>query len=121
MLQAQGYATEAVVLPSTGTVPPGNPSMETDIAAIRATIEQLVNDEQDFLLVSHSGGRFLGSNAIGGLGAKGRAEKGRKGGVVGDVFLTGAVYLEGCGHGPLPFAVVEVGLFRILSLDSRIH
>ncbi|MCJ1402764.1 hypothetical protein MMC11_005985 [Xylographa trunciseda] len=109
LLQSQGYATETVVLPSTGTVSPGNPSMDDDIAAVRATVEKLIGLGQDVLLVLHSAGGFLGSNAIESLGAKERSEKGLKGGVVKIVFLAGAVFPEGFKHGPLPFALSEGG------------
>lgn len=71
------------------------------------SVEKLVVAEQDVLLVLHSAGRFLGSKAIEGLGAKAHAAKGLKGGVVGIVFLAGAVAPEGFTHVPLPFAVVK--------------
>jgi len=109
LLQSQGYATETAVLPSTGTVSPGNPRMEDDIAAVRATVEKVIGDGHDVLLVLHSAGGFLGSNAIEGLSAKARSEKGLKGGVVKIVFLAGAVFPEGFKHGPLPFAIAEGG------------
>lgn len=93
--------------------------MEDDIAAVRATAEKPVDDEQDILLVLHSGSGFVGSHAIQGMGPKARGEKGGKCGVVGIVFLMGAVYPEGFEHGALPFAVVGVGcswLFYMVSV-----
>lgn len=69
--------------------------MQDDTAAVRATAEKLVDDEQEILLLLHFGGELLGSHAIQGLGVKARGEKGGKRGVVGAVFLTGPVYPEG--------------------------
>ncbi|MCJ1353416.1 MAG: hypothetical protein MMC33_003402 [Icmadophila ericetorum] len=109
MLQSQGYATESVSLPSTGTISPGNPKMNDDIAAIRSIVEKLVEQEEEVLMVMHSAGGFLGSSAIDGLGIKARKDKGLSGGVYGLVFLSGAVFPEGFTHGPLPFMIVDGG------------
>lgn len=108
LLQSDGFKTVTAVLPSTGTTSPGNPGTKDDIAAVRVIVEKLVTAEEDVILALHSGGGFIGSNAIEGLTAKARTEKGLKGGVTKIVFLTGVVFPEGFTHGPLPFAVVEV-------------
>lgn len=101
---------EIIISPlvSTGTTSPGNPSMEDDIAAIRKPIEAAVMEGKDVVAVMHSAGGFLGSNAIGGLGAKARKEQGLGGGVIGIVFITGAIFPEGFEHGDLSFAEVKV-------------
>ncbi|MCJ1395230.1 hypothetical protein MMC18_008113 [Xylographa bjoerkii] len=109
LLQAEGYRTEIAVLPSTGTVSPSNPSMEDDIAAVRATVEKLVMVGNDVVMVMHSAGGFLGSNAIEGLSANARVEKGLKGGVTHIVFLCAGVYPVGFTHEPLPFFVIDGG------------
>ena len=70
LLQAEGYPTEIATLHSTGTVSPGNPSMRDDIAAIRSTIINLVEKGQHVVLVLHSAGEYLGSNAVEGLSLK---------------------------------------------------
>lgn len=109
LLQAQGYPTEIATLPSTGTVSPGNPSMLDDIAAIRATVSNLVDKGQQVVLVLHSSGGFLGSNAIEGLSLKARQEKQLEGGVSKIIFLTGGIASEGFKHAPLPFFTYDVG------------
>lgn len=108
LLSRKGYHTMAWELASTGTTSPGNPSMRDDIAGIRSFVETLVAAEKDIVMVLHSGGGFLGSNAIEGLTAKARKQKGLKGGVIGIVFLTAAVFPEGFKHGPLPFTESKV-------------
>ena len=110
MLSEKNYATTIASLPSTGTTSPGNPGMHDDIAAIRSTIQELVIAEKKVVIVLHSAGGFLGSNAIEGLSKTVREEKGLKGGVVGIVFLTAAIFPESFEHGPLPFGEPKVSL-----------
>lgn len=107
-LQAEGHQTEIATLPSTGTVSPGNPNMYDDIAAIRSIIIKLVEKGQHIVLVLHSAGGFLGSNAIEGLSLKARQEKELPGGVSKIVFVAGAVFPEGGKHAPLPFFTYDV-------------
>lgn len=110
LLTAAGFKTETAVLPSTGATSPGNPGMKDDIASIRNHLQGLVSEgEEDVVLVLHSAGGFLGSEAMQGLSKKDRLEG--KGGVIGIVFLAGAVFPEGYEHQPLPFAVVDVCFF----------
>lgn len=118
-LQAKGSQTRVALLPSTGTTSPGNPSMEDDFAAIRQEVSGPVDAKQEIIMVLHSGGSFLGSNAIEGLTAQGS-----KIGVPHMVFLAGAVFPEGFEHSPLPFYDIKVSptpLFRIsFSGDSEL-
>ena len=108
LLKSEGFLTDTAVLPSTGTVSPGNPGMHDDVAAIRSTVEKIVHAEQDVVMACYSGGGFLGSNAIEGLTTKARADNGLKGGVSAMVFLSGALFPQGFQHGPLPFFAVNV-------------
>ena len=116
LLAKKGLSNSFAPLVSTGTTSPGNPSMRDDIAAIRSSVEALVTAEKDVVMVLHSGGGFLGSNAIEGLSAKQRAQEGLKGGVVGIVFLTGAIFPEGYEHQPLPFSEFHVSELQGLCL-----
>lgn len=108
-LQSKGFQTEVALLASTGTTSPGNPSMQDDIAAIRQKVSELVEAGQEIVMVLHSGGGFLGSNAIEGLTAK---AQGGKIGVSQMVFLAAAVFPEGFEHSPLPFYDIKARLFR---------
>jgi len=118
LLEAHDYSTLTVVLPSTGTVSPNNPSMLDDIATVRAKVEKLVTANLEVVMVLHSAGGFLGSNAIEGLDVKARAEKGLKGGVTKLVILAGALWPEGFRHGPLPFSVYEGGAFTCMTPEK---
>ena len=86
LLSAKNIAVATSALRSTGTSSPGNPSMHDDIATIRSSVETLTAEDKETVMVLHSAGGFLGSNAIEGLTAKARTAKGLKGGVVGIVF-----------------------------------
>ncbi|KAL8794428.1 MAG: hypothetical protein Q9195_003015 [Heterodermia aff. obscurata] len=108
LLAERGFSTVFAPLASTGTTSPGNPSMHDDIAAIRLSVEALVTAEKDVVMVLHSAGGFLGSTAIEGFIAKQRAQEGFKGGVVGIVFLAGAIYPEGHEHQVPPSAGLHV-------------
>ncbi|KAL8779161.1 MAG: hypothetical protein Q9203_003226 [Teloschistes exilis] len=94
LLSKKDYQTVICQLPSTGNTSPGNPGMHDDKAAIRSSIEAVIAESVQVVLVAHSGGGFLGSNAIEGLSAKARTEPGLEGGVVGIVFLTAALFPE---------------------------
>ena len=82
--------------------------MEDDIAAIRSAVKSLVDQGRELVLVLHSGGGFLGSNAIEGLTLPPREKEGLAGGVKKIVFIAGAVFVEGFEHKPLPFFKIEV-------------
>jgi pimeloyl-ACP methyl ester carboxylesterase len=104
MLQSHSYPVTFAPLASTGKPSPGNPSMDDDVAAIRAVLAQLVEEKhQSVLLVCHSAGGFLGPSAMEGLVKSHREKSGLEGGVVGIVFLAGAVAPEGYMHTPRPF------------------
>ena len=99
-LEWKGFKTAFAALPSTGTTSPGNPSMHDDIVAIRGKVMELIEAGEEIVMVLHSAGGFLGSNAIEGLSTR---SLGPKRGVEQIVFLTAALYPEGFDFGPLPF------------------
>ena len=108
LLQGYGFPTETVALASTGKLSPGNPSMLDDIATVRTAATKLVESGKKVVMVMHSGGGFIGSNAIEGLGISAGGEA--KGGIIKLVFLAGAVFPEGFKHSPLPFYTIDVRL-----------
>lgn len=108
LLIKDGFTTQTAVLPSTGTTSPGNPTMKDDVAAVRRQIEHVISGGDEILLVLHSAGGFIGSEAMEGLSKSQRQKQGYSGGVIGIIFIAGAVFPVGHQHQPLPFAVVEV-------------
>lgn len=102
------YETSFCALPSTGTTSPGNPSMHDDTAAVRESVISLVAEEKSVVMIMHSAGGLIGSNAIRGLSAKERAEQGLKGGIIGLVFIPGAIFPLGHAHEDLPAGKISV-------------
>lgn len=82
--------------------------MKDDVAAVRRQIERVISRGDEILLVLHSAGGFIGSEAMEGLSKSQRQKQCYSGGVIGIVFIAGAVFPVGHQHQPLPFAVVEV-------------
>ena len=115
LLQGYGFPTESVALASTGKLSPGNPSMLDDIATVRTAATKLVESGKKVVMVMHSGGGLIGSNAIEGLGISARGEA--KGGIIKLVFLTAAVFPEGFKHSPLPFFTIDVRLTTMILIN----
>lgn len=114
-LQKAGYDALVVPLPSVGGTTQPLPGLPEDIAAIRAKLQPLVEEQQkEVLLLTHSAGGVSGSAAVQGLDAKSRAAKGLEGGVVRVVYMAafmipkGSSLMEMLGGQPLPWMVVEV-------------
>ena len=94
-LNAHGYPTVGLPLPSVGAIPP-NPDFTEDVKSIRNCLVQLVeNEEKEVILVTHSYTGIPGAEAPAGLGKKEREEKGLKGGVIRIVFIMAFAMLEG--------------------------
>lgn len=111
LVEAAGYETHAVSLASTGvpfSIDPKSPSMDDDIKAIRDQVEPFVLSGREIVLVMHSAGAFLGSDAIQGLTKKARAKDGKAGGVMHIIFLSGGVVPEGYVHTLKTFAEADV-------------
>lgn len=76
-----GYPTEAVALPSVGTnnVTIG---LAEDTAALRDELTTLADAGKDIIMVVHSYGGMVGTNAVQGFGYADRAAAGQSGGVI---------------------------------------
>ncbi|KXT05029.1 hypothetical protein AC578_10284 [Pseudocercospora eumusae] len=81
LLQASGYPTSYVHLPSIGDPNPKYPNFLPDIGAIRSRLMSEISQDKRVLLVVHSYSGVPGSEAVRGLDLKTRQEKGLKGGV----------------------------------------
>lgn len=77
--------------------------MEDDILATEKSISSLAQQEKEIILLLHSAGGFLGSEAMKDLSVTERIQSGLKGGVKGIVFLTAALWPVGYQHIDLPF------------------
>ncbi|KAF4981772.1 hypothetical protein FZEAL_2494 [Fusarium zealandicum] len=89
-LHARGWSTEAVAYPSVGAEPPVK-GLADDAAALRSTLQGLVDQGSQIVLVVHSYGGLVGANAVEGLGYQQRKAQGLSGGVVMFVYLAAFV------------------------------
>ncbi|KAL9051755.1 MAG: hypothetical protein Q9162_005807 [Coniocarpon cinnabarinum] len=106
LLRKAGYETVIAEHAATGAPnrsPPESSSMKDDITAIRQTVEKHVDQGRDVVMVLHSSGGFLGSEAIEILSKSSRAMAGKAGGVVHIIFVTAATVPEGYTHVRLPW------------------
>ncbi|KAL8808161.1 MAG: hypothetical protein Q9182_000225 [Xanthomendoza sp. 2 TL-2023] len=106
-LEAHSYPSSAAKLPSSGGRHVS--SHLEDTAFVREELETLIiQEKKEVIVVMHSYGGLVGSNAVSGLEAAGREAKGGKGGIVHCVFITAYVVptgksLSDIGDGPAEF------------------
>ncbi|KAL8812449.1 MAG: hypothetical protein Q9200_001016 [Gallowayella weberi] len=106
-LEAHSYPTSAAKLPSSGGRHVS--SHLEDTAFVRKELETLiVQEEKEVIVVMHSYGGLVGSNAVSGLEAADRKAKGGKGDIVRCVFITAYIVPTGksladIGDGPADF------------------
>ncbi|KAJ9255373.1 hypothetical protein DTO207G8_3129 [Paecilomyces variotii] len=92
-LKVHEYETHALLLPSVGGA--GIITATDDAAFIRKTTTSLVNEGKDVLMVMHSYGGIPGTESTKGLLKKEREIEGKKGGIVGLVYMTAFLLPEG--------------------------
>lgn len=112
------YPVSCVPLLATGQVYPNSGKVADDVAHIRSQLEPFLEDGKEFILVMHSGGALVGSNAIQGMGVEARKKKGKEGGIRKLVYLAGALFPEGTMHPDLPFCYREASnlFFRVIEI-----
>ncbi|WYZ40084.1 hypothetical protein EsH8_IV_000425 [Colletotrichum jinshuiense] len=86
-LTLKGYESEAITLPSVGA-DPATVGLEDDAAVLRSTLETLADAGKEIVLVVHSYGGMVGSNAVEGLGYQQRVANNETGGVIMMVYLS---------------------------------
>jgi pimeloyl-ACP methyl ester carboxylesterase len=85
-LEKAGYPTKAVDLPSAGAHP-GHPNFNQDVAVIRKVVLDLIDEKKEVVVVMHSFGSVIGSEALRDLGKGDREATGKTGGVIRCVFI----------------------------------
>lgn len=112
-LHAQGWETRAVAYPSVGAEPPTKGAFD-DAAAVRAEVQALVDQGRQVIVVGHSYGGLVISEASKDLGYKQRQAEGKAGGIILLVYLTAFVVPKGLslikmlGGNPLPWMDFQV-------------
>lgn len=92
LLVAEGYEYIGISLTSTGA-DPALENWDPDVELIHKTVLGVLDQGKDVVLVVHSYGGLVGSEAMKGLGKKQRESEGKKGGVVRLVYIC-AFFLE---------------------------
>ncbi|KAI9666124.1 MAG: hypothetical protein M1821_004059 [Bathelium mastoideum] len=77
-----------------GSRPP-NANLATDTGVVREFVEKLIEEGKDAIVILHSYGGQVGTNALVGLGADSRAKKGKKGGVKHLIYMAASALPEG--------------------------
>ncbi|KAI1739862.1 Alpha/beta hydrolase fold-1 [Xylaria scruposa] len=86
ILSARGFETEASSLATVGS-PDSSVGLHVDAAKIRSALTKLVDEGKEVVLVAHSYGGLVASNAVDGLGITQRAASGLKGGIIMILYL----------------------------------
>lgn len=93
-LRAAGYETKGVTLASVGASP-ALQDFQPDVKAIQDVLKPLVDEGKDILLVVHSYGGVIGSEAVQGFVKSDREKDGKKGGVAHIFFCCAFALPEG--------------------------
>ncbi|MCJ1377259.1 hypothetical protein MMC17_000351 [Xylographa soralifera] len=129
LFEAHGYPTECPCQPSFNANP-ASTNLEEDAKAIRSALDKLVVDEgKDVIVVMHSYGGVVGTQAVdASLGKKARQNKGLAGGVIHLLYLCAFILPLGdslgsaLGGGLPPFIKVEEdGTCNMMEPERRFY
>jgi len=94
ILLSRGYTVSNLRLPSNSILPPPN-SFQADIELVRGVAEQKAEGGQEIIVLMHSYGGFLGTEALVGLGVKERRKQGLPGGIKWLAYMAALVPFKG--------------------------
>ncbi|KAI1125837.1 Alpha/beta hydrolase fold-1 [Nemania abortiva] len=94
-LESQGYEVHLPRLPSTNGARPPNSDLYTDSLLVRNYVESLVRAGRTVVVLMHSYGGQVGTNALHGLGLEARAKQGQPGGISHLIYMTAYAVPEG--------------------------
>ncbi|KAI0435890.1 hypothetical protein F4803DRAFT_265584 [Xylaria telfairii] len=116
ILSARGFETETSSLATVGSTDP-SVGVFSDAAKVRSALITLVDEGKEVVLVPHSYGGVVASNAVDGLGIKQRRSSGLSGGIIIILFLaafiipTGTDVKTNLGGCPPWWKISEDGFF----------
>ncbi|BBN05663.1 protein MpPSK [Marchantia polymorpha subsp. ruderalis] len=94
-LEAAGYEVDVPRLPSMNEARPPTADLGTDTDHVRSYVEKLVNDGKAVVVIMHSYGGQVGTNALHGLGLQERAKAAKAGGVSHLIYMCAFALPEG--------------------------
>ena len=123
-VKQRGHEVYVNNLPSASRDPPEEPAtLEDDAVFFRAIIRQLADKGKDVVVVAHSYGGVVGTEAAKGMSKSDRASQGLSGGVVRMVYLTAFALPVGVSmnkeSGERPSEIVETGAVCTSSVPGR--
>ncbi|KAK5636311.1 hypothetical protein RRF57_012023 [Xylaria bambusicola] len=86
ILSARGFETDAAALATAGSSDP-DIGLHDDAAKVRSALTKLIDDGKEVLVLAHSYGGIVASNAVKGLSTTQRTADGLKGGISMVVYL----------------------------------
>jgi hypothetical protein len=113
-LNASGYPTTTVSLPSVDSSTPNDESVTKDSIHVRSVLESLLDDGKDVVLAAHSYGGLPSSAAAKGFMKSEREAAGKRGGVVAQVYIAAFLAPEGvsllqlAGGKHAPWVIINV-------------
>ncbi|KAJ5540982.1 hypothetical protein N7494_006058 [Penicillium frequentans] len=129
ILESQGLPVHIPKLTTMNGARPPTADLYTDTAAIRELVTELVDEGRSLVVLMHSYGGQIGTNALAGLGAEARKQQDLSGGVIQLVYICAHVLSEGqsvfknienSGHAdfiPIMFNYAEDG--TCIPVDSK--
>ncbi|KAL1958634.1 hypothetical protein VTO42DRAFT_3977 [Malbranchea cinnamomea] len=124
VLHKRNYDSVAVSLPSV-SVAPGLPDFSADVAAVRETVEHQLNEQgRNVVLVMHSYGGVVGTEALKGLSEEEWTQRGEKTHVVALVYITRVVPKLGgsCGKASTAVSDEERAAHKALEMvENRVY
>ncbi|CAF9911625.1 MAG: hypothetical protein GOMPHAMPRED_007474 [Gomphillus americanus] len=94
-LEAAGYEVHVPQLPTANGARPPTADLYTDTEFIREFVTTLMDGGRKIIVIMHSYGGQVGTNALHGLGIKERIANGKSGGIIHLVYMVATAYLEG--------------------------
>ncbi|KAI0407384.1 hypothetical protein F4802DRAFT_605557 [Xylaria palmicola] len=94
ILSDRGFSTDACDLVSVGTAD-ASVGMYSNAMHLRSQLTKIIDEGKEIVLVAHSYGGIVGSNAVDGLITEQRASQGKQGGIVLILYLAGLVVPAG--------------------------
>lgn len=91
-LEAAGFAATVVPTRSVGT---RDVTLQDDEAQAKALLQPLLDDGKDVIVLGHSYGGFVITGLIAGLDKRGREAQGLGGGILGVIYLSAFIPIEG--------------------------
>jgi pimeloyl-ACP methyl ester carboxylesterase len=94
-LESAGFDVHVPALPTVDAAQPPKADLYIDSAHVRSVAQELADNGREFIVLMHSYGGQVGTNALHGLGLEKRKQDGKTGGISNLIYMTASASLEG--------------------------